>query len=150
MNLGYNRVLDAAVAVSPAGRERTLVEARFDSGFGERRRHYRFSAEVSELPGAPRVLVITRDPIISAAAMRPGFVTRHLNGLDWIADSGVELESMCPRLSSWLEDGPEARTVEFRTGIVAIFEPGEMTGERQAALNDAADLLLMTLQSSTS
>jgi hypothetical protein len=145
LNLGYNRVLSAATATTAAGGERDLIETGFDSGFGEMRRHYRYAAIIGELPEAPRAMVITHDPILAAAAMRPGFVSRRSVGMEWIADDAGRIDAIERLLADWLREYATTLTVEFRSGIIAICQPGVLNAKSQAALIDAADSIMERL-----
>ncbi len=146
LNLGYNRIVSAAFASNVAGREQACVEVEFDSGFGENRRHYCFVVLTVELPNGPRAMLISRDPILAAAAIRPGFVTRRDGEWRWIADDPRELDLMVGCVADWLPSIPAEQSVEFRPGTVAVFQPGDLTDASQTTLVAAVESLLPRLE----
>lgn len=92
------------------------------------------------------MLMITRDPVLASAARRPGFAYRDIGGMYWVSDDATELELARTRLSSWFASAPTQQTVEFRSGHLAVYLPGDLNAESQASLTSAADALLGLMQ----
>lgn len=152
LNLGHDRTLKTAFSSIDSGHGRFIFESQFDTGFGERRRRYRFAVLAVEavIKDSPRVLMVTRDEILASAADRPGFLVRADGDVRWISDDGIALDSMRTQLSKWLATAPPEMTIELRSGQLALYLPGELGDASQAALIAASDAILPLMQASAS
>lgn len=150
LNLGHDRQFNVAFSSVDCGQGRVILEAQFDSGFGERRRRYRFALLVLEAPvdGFPRLIMITRDDILASAARRPGLAVRQTDGVNWISSDGLLIDSLQTRLSGWLATAAPELTIEYRSGQLAIYLPGELGEASQSILIAAAESLRQVLRGS--